>query len=250
MFDVFAITLREFAELVLIVGSLGVYLHKTGRGDLLGCIGWGVAIGLVPASALALVLIDATFGSAIEAALAILMACGMLAMAIGMGASAGTIRGRVQLFFDAWLERSGASFAVIAFVALMSFRELLEVAVFARAIHARVGAPDTLTGMALGVAATGLLWPAWLWLRMRAGILMMFRLSALLLSLMSIQLLLHGVAQLLHTPVFASAGPGLAAAFGPFLAGGPRYGLVCTALMLIPASLLARGWWRRAGAID
>ncbi|MFM9925569.1 hypothetical protein VLK31_21450 [Variovorax sp. H27-G14] len=250
MFDAFAVTLREFAELVLIVGSLGAYLHKKGRRELFACIGWGLVLGLMLASALALVLIDASFGSAAEAALAAAMGCGMLVMAIGMGASAGNIRGRVQLFFDAWLERPGAGIAVIAFVALASFRESLEVAVFARAIHVRVGVSDTLTGMALGVAAAGLLWPAWRWLHMRAGLLMVFRLSALVLSLLSIQLLLHGVAQLLQTPMFASAGPGLVAAVEPFLAGGPRYGFLCAALMLGPVVLLMRGWWRRAGTVD
>ena len=49
MFDAFAITLREVAELILIVGSLAAYLRQAGRGDLIACIGWGLAVGLVPA---------------------------------------------------------------------------------------------------------------------------------------------------------------------------------------------------------
>jgi len=46
MFDAFAITLREVAELILIVGSLAAYLRQAGRGDLIACIGWGLAVGL------------------------------------------------------------------------------------------------------------------------------------------------------------------------------------------------------------
>lgn len=250
MFDAFAITLREVAELILIVGSLAAYLRQAGRGDLIACIGWGLAIGLVPASALAAVLIDAEFGSGVEAALAAAMATGVLLMAVGMGASAGKIRGRVQLFFDAWLERPAAPAAVIVFVALASFRESLEIAVFARSIHAREGTADALAGVIFGAAAASLLLPAWRWLRVRSGMLMVFRASALLLSLLSIQLLLHGVSELLRAPMFTSSGFDLVAIAEPFLEGGSRYGWVCAVLMLLPVSLLARGWWLRTGTAD
>lgn len=166
--DAFAVTLRELAELMLITGSLCAYLHQARRSDLVVYVGWGIGLGLAPAAGLAVLLMDSEMDRSVEATLATLMVIGVLIMATSMVGSAGSIRGRVQLFLDAWLERPGASIVVVAFVALASFRESFEVAVFMRSIGMRAGSLDALLGLVLGIAAAGLLVPVWKYLRVRS----------------------------------------------------------------------------------
>jgi len=80
-----------------------------------------------------------------------------------------------------------------------------------------------------------------------------FRLSALLVSLLSIQILLNAVDALLlaaerHDLPWRSV-------FEPFLAGGPWYGWVCAGLMLFPIGILLNQWrrdtrvWRERRAV-
>ncbi|RQO61597.1 hypothetical protein DBV14_04635 [Variovorax sp. KBW07] len=247
MFDAFAVTLRELAELMLIVGSLGACLFQARRLRLVPYIAWGLVLGLVPAAGLAVILMDATFDGVVEAALSAVMGLGVLLVAMSMAASAGSIRSRVQLFLESWLERRGAAAVVVGFVALAAFRESLEVAVFMRSISARSGAADAVIGMLFGMVAAGLLVPIWKWLRIRSGLLALFRISALLLSLLSIQMLLHGVSKLLRLHGTAASGAPLSSAIEPFLEGGSQYFWVCAALMLVPLLHMVRGWWAGTG---
>lgn len=246
MFDAFAVTLRELAELMLIVLSLGACLVHARRARLLPYIAWGLVLGLVPAAAIAVLLMDAAFDGMVEAALSTVMGLGVLLVAMRMAASEGHIRSRVQLALEAWLDRPGAAAVVVAFVALAAFRESLEVAVFMRSISARSGTVDALVGMMFGMVAAGLLVPIWKWLRIRSGLLMVFRASALLLSLLSIQMLLHGISELHRLQSASGRELPWAAAIEPFLEGGAQYFWLCGALMVIPLLHMVRGWW--AGA--
>jgi high-affinity iron transporter len=250
VFDAFAVTLRELAELMLIVVSLAACLVHAHRPRLVPYIAWGLVLGLVPAAALAVMLMDAAVNGTVEAAVSTLTGLGVLLVAMRMASSEGRIRSRVQLVLETWLDRPGAAAVVVAFVALAAFRESLEVAVFMRSISARSGTFDALAGMAFGVAAAGLLLPIWKWLRIRSGLLMVFRASALLLSLLSIQMLLHGISELHRLQAAAGRELPWATAVEPFLEGGSQYAWLCAALMTIPLLQMVRGWWagaRQAG---
>lgn len=250
MFDAFAVTLRELAELMLIVGALGACLFQTRRLRLMPYIAWGLVLGLVPAAALAVVLMDAAFDGVVEAALSTVMGFGVLLVAMSMAASAGSIKSRVQILIEGWLERRSAPAIIVGFIALAAFRESLEVAVFMRSISARSGVAEALAGMLLGMVAAGLLVPIWKWLRIRSGLLVLFRASALLLSLLSIQMMLHGISDLLRLQATARDGDAWPAAIDPFLEGGALHFWLCAALMLVPLLHMVRGWWggtRQAG---
>lgn len=242
--------LRELAELMLIVGALGACLFQTRRLRLMPYIAWGLVLGLVPAAALAVVLMDAAFDGVVEAALSTVMGFGVLLVAMSMAASAGSIKSRVQILIEGWLERRGAPAIIVGFIALAAFRESLEVAVFMRSISARSGVAEALAGMLLGMVAAGLLVPIWKWLRIRSGLLVLFRASALLLSLLSIQMMLHGISDLLRLQATARGGDAWPAAIDPFLEGGALHFWLCAALMLVPLLHMVRGWWggtRQAG---
>ncbi|REM30091.1 hypothetical protein DSI31_14915, partial [Mycobacterium tuberculosis] len=72
------------------------------------------------------------------------------------------------------------------------------------------------------------------WLRIRSGLLVLFRASALLLSLLSIQMMLHGISDLLRLQATARGGDAWPAAIDPFLEGGALHFWLCAALMLVP----------------
>jgi len=133
-------------------------------------------------------------------------------------------------------------------VALSAFRESLEIAVFVRAIGARAGMVDAALGVLLGVAATGLLLPAWKWLHLRARLLLAFRVSALLLALLAIQLLLYSVADLLRIPELRDDGVAWALTVAPFFEEGARHAWLCAVLMLPPLYWVLRGWWSETAA--
>lgn len=248
MLDAFAIALREFAEMALIIGALCVYLRQAGRARWLPAVAWGCVLGAVPAGVATLYLIDSALGARAEAWLETGMALGVLAMATGMVASAGTIRGRVAQLLEDWLNRApvAAMLAIVGFVALVVFRELLEVGVFVQAIASRAGHDDALLGLALGTAAAALVVPLWKWVRWRSGLLLAFRASALLLSLFAVRLLLHGISDLakLHLPLAGEGEwPSVAARF---LEGGAQQGWTSALLMGLVLLHAARNWWFRA----
>jgi len=63
------------------------------------------------------------------------------------------------------------------------------------------------------------------------------------MSLLSIQMLLAGLDVLAQ----ALAGDAIRSTpFGQLFAGGEWHGWVCAALMLIPAYVLSRQWWRES----
>lgn len=248
MLDAFAIALRELAEMALIVGALCVYLRQAGRAALLLAVAWGGVLGAVPALAASVYLIDSALSPGAEAWLETGMALGVLTMATGMVASAGTIRGRVSQLLDDWLNRAPgvAMLAVVGFVALVVFRELLEVGVFVQAIASRAGHEEALLGLALGTAAAALVVPLWKWVRWRSGLLLAFRASALLLSLFAVRLLLHGVSDLARRylpPAGEDEWPSVAMRF---LEGGPQQGWTSALLMGLVLLHAARSWWFQA----
>lgn len=247
MFDAFAIALRECAEMALIIGALCVYLRQAGRAQLLPAVAWGALLGAVPALVATLHLIGSGLAPRTEALLETGMALGVLVMATGMVASAGQIRGRVSQRVDAWLHRAPllAALGVVGFVALVVFRELLEVGVFVQAIASRSGAEDALLGLALGAAAAALVVPLWQWVRWRSGLLMAFRASALLLSLFAVRLLLHGVSELARLSWPEGEGA-WSALLEPLLEGGAHHAWPSALLMGAVLLHAARSWWFQA----
>tara|TARA_Y100001972_G_C7645673_1_gene324480 strand:+ start:226 stop:1080 length:855 start_codon:yes stop_codon:yes gene_type:complete len=248
MFDVFAVTLRELAEVMLILGALSATVRSAGRAPLMRAAWWGLVAGALPALWAGVYVLDARMGPVAEGTLACAMALGTLSVATGMCASVSHLRGRVERLIEPWLDHPSSGVALMLFMAFVAFRETLEIAVFTRSIVAESHAGEVVTGLLLALAAGYLLVVAWRWLRVRTGMLAAFRLSALLLCMLSVQLLLHGIAVLNKAPVWGAAGAHFRDWIALFLEGGPFYGWVFAALMALPVRWHLRAWWMHADA--
>ena len=247
MFDAFVLTLRELAELVLTAGALLALLPHGGRPRLLSAAAAGLAVGAGLGVQMAWWLVAMPLSPVAEAILTTALALGVLLMASGMLASARAIRTRTQVFIEAWLEHRAAPCIVFGFAVLVTLREALELTVFLRSIWLRDGPADALAGALSGMLGAACLVVAWRHLRLRLGLLAAFRVSALLLSLLAIEILLAGLGSLLQVllPQMGAAGSTLQVE-ALFLEGGRWYGWVYAALMALPLLSFIRGWWQES----
>lgn len=245
MFEVFLLTLRELAELLLIVDALNSYLHRSGRAELNTHVIRGTLAGVALGVTLTLVLVAvaAPLDPRVQALITIAFALGVLALASGMFSSARVIRSRLHASLDMWIESSHAPLAVMGLAAFMALRETLEVTLFVHAMGHGQDPGQAIYGVMLGTAGAGLLALAYRSIQARIGLLAAFRLSAMVLSLLVIQLLLKGMGALLSSYATVSGSAGWVTLLTPFLEGGEWHGWACLSLMLFPATLMARQWW-------
>jgi len=246
MFNALFVTLRELAELLIIAQAATGYLRAAGRGDLARRIPRTMGMGVLAGVALSAWASVHPWDPRVSASISILFAVAVLFLTSGMLSSAQIIRSRMQLAVDAWMERHSAALWVGLFGAIVGLRETVELAFFLHQAHDQAGAQDTVLGFALGLVATGLLVAAYRPMRARVDMLSVFRLSTLLMALLSIQLVLRGCAELLTASV-AEDSP-LLHRLAPFLEGGAWYGWVCATLMVVPLVAMAREWWSESSA--
>lgn len=246
MFDAFAVVLRESAELILILASLVACLRSARAGHLLRWAAGGTLAGCALGAGLGLWLIASDIDARWTAGLTFVLAIGVLLMVSSMLVAASTIRSRTQALVEVWLERPAAPLVVLAFSMVVAFRETLEVALFLRSQWLRTEAGDVVAGAVLGLVGVACLAIASRRISTRIGLLAAFRVSALVLSLLSIQMMLGAVAEFMHAS--GAAGVPLLAWAAPALPEGRWYGWVCAALMSVPVVSVLRSWWRESSA--
>ncbi|WP_454722495.1 MULTISPECIES: FTR1 family protein [Cupriavidus] len=245
MFDVFFVTLRESVELSLILASLRAYLASEGRGHLAANVKAGVLLGLSLASLLLLFAARLGADPRVESAVSIVFAVAMMLMAVSMLASASAISAGVDVSVSTWLDHASGPLAVAGFTALAVTREAFELALFLRSLHAEVPPAHMATGVVLGFAAVPLLWLAYRRVSHRARLFAVFRLSALLLALMSVETLLSGLGAFVVAHAERHPQSAWTAVAGRYL-GDEWHAMLCVILMLAPACIFARGWWHEA----
>ena len=219
-------------------------LPRASAGWLLG----GVATGLLLCALGLATFTASSIGPSIEAALTLVLGLSVAATALGTLASAESIRRQAT---DALEDRLGgphARWLVAGFAALGTAREAMELVLFARAMAPRFPADSIALGMALGLLACALVMPAWRWLKLRAGMLWAFRLSALYLLVISIQMAIHGAHLLLLSGLLPLDPQRLAPALEPYVQGGSRHWLLCTAWLVPRGGFWLKAWWRRSAA--
>ena len=241
MFNALFVTLREFAELLLIAQAAGEYLRKASRGDLARGLPRAMGLGVLAGAALSAWAAVYPWDPRLSAGISALFAAAILFLTTSMLSSAQIIRSRTHLAADVWMALPSATLWVGVFGVIVGLRESVELAFFLHETHDEVGPADTATGFGLGLLATGLLVAAYRPLRTRVGMLSVFRLSALLMALLSIQLILKGCAELVLASVAHDST--LPDRLAPFMEGGAWYGWLCAALMLYPVVAMARTWW-------
>nr|WP_284428161.1 FTR1 family protein [Acidovorax sp. SUPP2522] len=240
--------LRESAELILILGSLVASLRSTKAEHLLPWVAGGATTGCAAGVALCLWLASSSVDSRWTAGLTFVLAFSVLLMVSTMLVAQSTIRSRTQTLVANWLEKPAAPLIVLAFCALAGLRETLEAGLFLRSLWIRADSSDVLVGATLGLVGVPCLAIASLKLSTRIGILAAFRLSALLLSLLAIQMMLGSLAE------FARASAGSDGTDSHLLQivlpNGRWYTWFCAALMFIPASFIVRGWWKESARLS
>ena len=247
VFDAFAVVLRESAELILILGSLAASLRAAQSWHLFAWVAGGAAAGCALGTGLGLWLIAASPDPRWTAGLTFVLAAGVLVLVSTLLVAQDTIRSRTQAFVAAWLEKPSAPVALLAFSLVAGLRETLEAALFLRSLWLRTDGADVLAGAALGLAGVACLAVASRRIGTRIGLLAVFRLSAVLLSLLAVQMMLGAVAEF---------GQAVAAADGtlppwwslaePVLPEGRWYAWICTALVSLPVLYMLRTWWRES----
>lgn len=238
------VILRELAELFLIVSALQDYVRQSSKSNMSAHILPGVALGiglglLVAMGAAAFSSLDPRLSALITMAFSfsiVVVACGMFSSASGL-------RSGVQDALEGWLERGNARFVLLGFSAFIAFRETLEIALFIDAIAARQGIQEAAEGAWLGFGCAAVLFIGYRAIRASVDLRAAFRISALLLSMLAIQVLLQGFGELVQALVLLNGETPWVKATEPFLAGGEWYGWVCAGLMSIPAALMLRAWW-------
>lgn len=245
MFDSLVVVARELAEILLICGTLWASLARSGQTGLRRYVVIGVSAGALAGCAIALAVLSepapnwpSTLASLVFAAIVLYCATRALTSASGISRASDSF---VEQWSGAWTAP-----AVGLLSALVAMREFAEITVFLRSFGPWYGWGETMAGALLGVLAIGLLAGVWSMPALRARLSMLFRLSALLLALLAIELLLSAMGSLfalLHERHGYEAPSSWAA---PFMRGGAWHGWTCAALMVYPTLRVVRDWWRES----
>lgn len=244
VFDVFAVTLRELAELLLVLGALAGCLRAAGRPRPAWPVALGTGLGAACAAAFGTWLYRQPPHALAPALFTIAMALGML---LTIGTLLFTIRDicrRTDAWAAGWRGQRAASWMAGGLAALATVRECAELLLYLR-MAARTGMPqDLVAGTTLAVLAACCLGLAWRVLRHRVSLGLAFRISALLLTLLTVEMLLEGIAELLQWWVQAGGpGAGSAAWLHGLLTDGLGYYWLGGVLAAVPLSFMLRRWW-------
>lgn len=240
MFDAFVVVLRELAELILILYALLASLRSRNGDQLMPWVCAGTVAGLAIAAVLCGWLLSDAVDPRWTAGLTLVLAFGVAVMASTLLATARAIQLRVQTFVEESALQPAAPAVVFFFAMVAAFREALEAGLFLRAVAQDDTWVAVTWGAVLGCLSAVVLAAASRRIGIRVGALAAFRVSALLLSLLTIQMMLGSLHELAHVQ---GADPAFWTRLSPILPDGAWYGWACTLLMLIPLTYMVRGWW-------
>jgi high-affinity iron transporter len=192
MLQAFVITLREGIEAFLIVAISLAYLRRSGRGELIRAVHWGIAAALGLSALGGYLLYRASNQEWLEGPLAIVAGISVLALTVQMWRAGRRMRGAIEDRLRASSQKAGiAAFAgVFLFTALMISREGMETSLLLLQLQQ---APRLIAGALLGViGASGV---AWLWSRYgsRVPLALFLQTTAIFLCVFVVQLFIYGI---------------------------------------------------------
>lgn len=238
MLQAFVITLREGLEAFLIVAISLAYLRKSGRGELVKAVHWGIALSLVISVVAALVFQQAKNQALWEGLLAIAAAISVASLTVHMWRTARRIKHDIEgHLHGATMKQGGAAFAgVFGFTLLMITREGMETALLMGTLLFQVKSMQVLGGALAGTGVAALI--AWLWSRYghRVNLALFFQVTAVFLLVFVVQLLIYGFHELTEANIFPYSEP-LHWATEPYGPDG-HYGQYLTYLLV----MLPAGW--------
>jgi high-affinity iron transporter len=192
MLQAFVITLREGLEAFLIVAISLAYLRKSGRGELVAAVRWGIAIAIAVSAAGGYLLYHAANQEWLEGPLAIVAAVSVATLTVHMWRAGRRIKGDIEghLRSSALRAGAGAFIGVFLFTLLMVSREGIETALLLMQVRETL---NLVSGAVIGVGGAALV--AWLWSRYghRIPLGLFFQTTAIFLFVFVVQLFIQGV---------------------------------------------------------
>lgn len=246
VFDALTVVLRESAELILILGALAASLRAAHARHLIPWVAAGTIVGCSLGIALSLWLFSAPIDPRWTAGLTFALAVGVLLMVSTMLVGQGAIQSRTQALVAVWLEWPSAPLVLMVFCGIAGFRETLEAGLFLRSLWLRGEGADIAAGAVLGLVGVMFLVAASRQITARIGVLTAFRLSAVVLCLLSIQMMLGALSEFAQASIASGSGTHFWALAAPVLPQGPWYAWICAGLMTASVLCMLRSWWRES----
>jgi FTR1 family protein len=199
MFEALIITLREGIEASLVVGLILVYLRKTGRAGLARWVYAGLAAGVLGSlvCGLAFAALEVS-EEAYEGWLMIAGAICVATMVVWMLRSAKSMKRDIEARLETITASAGATLpaGLFAFTFLMVLREGIETVIFLAAVNLTTEALLSFIGGVAGLTLAVLFGIAFVRGTVRIDLPRFFKVTAVVLFLLSAQLLIGGLHEL------------------------------------------------------
>lgn len=238
MLPAFTITLREGLEAFLIVAISLAYLRKTGRGQLVPAVRWGIGLSILISIGAAILFNRASNQALWEGILALTAAALVATLIVHMWRHGKRMKHEIETALESSAVRTGGkAFAgVFLFTVLMITREGMETALLMGTLIIQKSAAEIIGGAAAGVLCAAFV--AWLWSRYghRVNLALFFQVTAVFLAVFVVQLVIYGFHELTEANLFPGSET-LHWATEPYGPDG-RYGQFLTYLLV----LLPLGW--------
>jgi len=238
MLQAFVITLREGLEAFLIIGISLAYLRKSGRGELISAVHWGIGLSILLSIGAAYLFQQAANQALWEGVLAIAAAVSVATLTVHMWRTAKKIKHDIEGHLRTSAAKAGnaAWLGVFLFTLLMISREGMETALLMGTLLTQVQAMTIVGGAIAGTLAAAAV--AMLWSRYghRVNLALFFQVTAIFLFVFVGQLLIYGFHELTEANIFPYSEP-LHIATEPYGPDG-LYGRYLTYLLV----LLPMGW--------
>lgn len=246
MFQTFLVVSREAIELFLIVFALRRWAKEADKDGLDEWIAAGLLLGVVATGCVVAVLPPSGMNEWIDIALTCGFGLSVALLSCGAMASMGRIGVHTTSALDRFFEHRSARVPVLAFVAFSALREALEAFLLIRFIAASTAAENVAWGAGLGLAACSLLACVWRALAVNPRTHVIFRLTAVALFVLGMQMLLEAIVELLLRGVAGTQLTYAAYLLLPYVENGDRYWVLCLALASFPFWVWMNSWWTRA----
>lgn len=242
VFEAAFIVLRESAEVLLLGQAATLGMAQAGHPELKQRYHLGTFAGIACGLALGAWLGPRLAESALAGTIGLVFMVSVVALTCTLLSSAMRLQAHAFDRAERWAQRPWARFAVLLVALVIGLRETLEAVFMLAALHQRQPTQALGSGVLLGLLGTVLMVLAYRTLRERVKLLALFRLSAVLVSLIAIQLLLEHAGTMLVRRL-GDEHAAWANMVQAVLPGGAWNTWVCGALMVAPLWILARSWW-------
>ena len=240
MLQAFVITLREGLEAFLIVAISLAYLRKSGRGELIPAVHWGIGVSILMSIGAAWLFQRASNQALWEGVLALVAAVLVASLIVHMWRHAKRLKREIEGKLQESALKSGAAAfgGVFMFTLLMISREGMETALLMGTLLFQIRAMDIVLGAVAGTACAAAVASLWSKYGHRVNLGLFFQVTAVFLMVFVVQLLIYGFHELTEANILPYSEP-LHWATEPYGPDG-RYGQYLTYfLVLLPMAWLA-----------